>query len=139
MNNSLHSFLSLLEKEYISTEIRKTIYKSAKDKKYFNKVMFNKRIKIDNISKRLGIKSIFEDDTRYMEIFKKIANFGKMPKLTNICKKDFYMFYSQKTKFIFEGQMVKIIEYLPERNIAEISKEEGENTLINAENLQKLF
>lgn len=139
MKKSLHSFLDLLEREYISTEIRKSIYKSKKDKKYFSKVLYNKEIKIRNISKKLGMVSIFEDDTRYMEIFKKIANFGKMPKLTNICKKDYYMFYSQKTSFIMKGEIVKIVEYSPERNIVEVSKEEGDNEVVNANNLQKIF
>lgn len=62
-----------LQREYIITELRKKIYPKIKDKNYYERVLKQKRINIEDISSRNKIPSIFNDintkDFFYKEVY----------------------------------------------------------------------
>lgn len=58
---SLVKFLEVLQLEYISAELRKKIYRSVKDKAFWEKVMNVKKEKIIDISLRNSLQNIFNN------------------------------------------------------------------------------
>lgn len=61
-NLSTLDYYDLMQKEYIIAEIRRKIYFSPKDKKYYQKVLDYKKNVIEEISVRNSLNSIFNDE-----------------------------------------------------------------------------
>lgn len=72
-NQSVHTFFESLQLEYIVAVIRSKIYPSSFDRKYYkNRVMSGKRRKIEEISARNNLISIFESKELYDQYYNKI-------------------------------------------------------------------
>jgi len=72
-------YLEILQKEYVVMEIRAKIYPTSKDKTYYKGIMSHKRAKIEDISKRNSIPSIFNDTGMKNYIDEKIINVRGIP------------------------------------------------------------
>lgn len=77
-NLSLFKFFEQLQLEYIVAELRKKIYPSDKDKNYYQKVMDNKKTKIQDIGIRNSLPSIFSTDLKvknslYLKVYKEVG------------------------------------------------------------------
>lgn len=62
---SIFNYLDALQLEYIQSQIRRKIYPKQKDKRFFDRVLDNKKSKIEDIATRNGLPSIFRDDTLF--------------------------------------------------------------------------
>lgn len=71
-NLTLSEFLIQLQLEYIVVELRRKIYTRIKDKKYYEKVMNYKAMKIKDISERNSLQSIFTNNEVKKKLYKKI-------------------------------------------------------------------
>lgn len=70
-NQSILEFYEALQLEYFICEIRRKIYISQKDKNYYKKVMDFKRSKIEDLSLKNGIPSIFSNEDIKIEYIKR--------------------------------------------------------------------
>lgn len=70
-NQSILEFFEVLQLEYFICEIRKKIYISQKDKNYYKRVMDFKKNKIEDLSLKNGIPSIFSDEELRIDFIKK--------------------------------------------------------------------
>lgn len=63
----VYSLFKILQYEYIVAELRRKIYPHSKDKEYYQKVMKLKKERIDDISIRNTLRSIFNDEEKKKE------------------------------------------------------------------------
>jgi len=68
-HQSLYDFLQALQLEYVSAELRSKIYTSNSDKRYYKRVMSHKKEKIEDISLRNDLNTIFTDDSVKKEVY----------------------------------------------------------------------
>jgi len=61
-DQSLLEYLDALQAEYIQAELRRKIYPKPKDKKYWDKVLLHKEVKIRDIAGRNDLPCIFTDE-----------------------------------------------------------------------------
>jgi len=82
---SILKFFEVLQREYYIAEIRKKIYPSPKDKKYYKKVMDFKKQKIEDIALKNNLDSIFNNDEEKRNYILQIYPVIGLPKfeLTN--------------------------------------------------------
>lgn len=73
-NLSTFQFFEQLQLEYIVAELRKKIYPSVKDKNYYKRVMKFKKEKIEDISTRNTLPSIFTDLSCKDDLYKRVYN-----------------------------------------------------------------
>lgn len=113
-NQSLYDFLQCLQKEYVNAELRSKIYPSIGDKKYYRKVMGYKEEKIEDISMRNQLPSIFNNqDVRNDVYFEVYTNFG--------CPNFVYKNETEKEKF----KQSDLLNYFAVGGEIKIQKEDG--------------
>jgi len=61
-DQSLYNYLESLQLEYITCELRKRVYLKAKDRSFYQRTMAYKKSKIEDISTRNFLPTIFNDD-----------------------------------------------------------------------------
>jgi len=76
---SYYEYLQKLQLEYIVAELRKKIYPSLKDKKYYLKLMESKKNTIEDICERNSLQNIFSDKKIKKEKYSKIYNIISYP------------------------------------------------------------
>jgi hypothetical protein len=104
---SVFQFFELLQLEYIVLELRKKIYPSLSDQSYYERVMKQKREKIEDIGAKNYLPSIFSDQEVKKHKYNQIYNqFG----LPNFIYKD----EEQKQKY---SLLDKKYYYLPESEV----------------------
>lgn len=115
-NLSVYRYYEQLQLEYIVMELRKKIYPAKKDKNYYSKVMKFKQEKIEDISLRNKLPSIFSDSSMRKNYYSKVylteglPNFFYKNKIEKeeLQQKD-YMFYfaiNSEVKFISGSEVV---------------------------------
>ena len=132
-NLSISEYFNVLQEEYLIAEFRKKIYYSPKDKAYYGRVMMHKRNKIENISKRNNLESIFTSDKKYWEVYNKLFDHSCRPKFL-MNEKDVTNYYNPGNEFSYKGkvwildqinQNDTLILYNKEENLfEEVKKEE---------------
>jgi len=90
---TIHEYWEQLQLEYIVAELRRKIYPIVKDKKYYERVMEQKRQKIDDISTRNHLAPIFEDSEYKQEMYEKIYNEQGIPN---------FIYRDEKMRALFE-------------------------------------
>lgn len=76
-HQSQYDFLVSLQKEYIIAQLRKKIYPIVKSKRFFERTMEQKRIKIEDIADRNKLQSIFSCNQYKIEVYRSvIPDFG---------------------------------------------------------------
>jgi len=109
-NLSYFEYYDKLQREYLLFELRKKIYPSIKDKKYFEKVLSFKKKKILDLSARNQFPSIFSDEQYknkfYIEFYPKIG----FPNFFYRDENDEEIFKEKDFSFYYlEGSEVKFI------------------------------
>jgi len=112
---SIFEYFEQLQIEYICAELRKRIYPVVKDKKYYKRVMEQKKIKIDDIASRNDLVSIFtegEEGNNYRkEMYGGIYNKKGLPNFIYRDQEMQSMFEESDINFYYlEGGEVKIVE-----------------------------
>lgn len=113
-NLSIAEYFDVLQEEYLVAEFRKKVYYSPKDKAFYNRVMMHKRDKIDNISKRNNLDSIFTSEQKYNEVFNRLFDHIGKPKF-QMTEKDVINYYNVGNEFSYEGK-VWILDQIGENN-----------------------
>jgi len=103
---SIGEFLDVLQKEYFMCKIRKKIYPSPSDKRFYERVMHQKRETILDISERNHLPSIFEDEGEYKRYEKKVFPFIGLP-LFDLTEQDIQFYYLENTEVrVNDGDVV---------------------------------
>lgn len=76
---STFDYLQCLQREYINAELRKRIYPRVKDKRYYEKTMFYKKEKIEDIAQRNKLDTIFNSEQVKRELYDEIYNEFGLP------------------------------------------------------------
>jgi len=76
---TIHEYWEQLQLEYIVAELRRKIYPIVKDKNYYKRVLEQKKEKIDDISIRNHLDSIFEDNEYKQSMYSRIYNEQGLP------------------------------------------------------------
>lgn len=72
-------YLNQLQLEYICSELRSKIYPSKKDKDYYRKVMSFKKNKIEDVSFKNSLPTIFTDEEVKKDFYRQIYNKQGLP------------------------------------------------------------
>lgn len=75
----ISEFLDKLQKEYLVAEIRHRIYPKLSDKSFWEKVMFGKKCKIEDICFRNNIDSIFTSEEQKKRLYTEVYNEKGLP------------------------------------------------------------
>lgn len=125
---SILDFFKQLQIEYFCAELRYKIYTPQSDKDYWYTIMRHKKNKIEDISLRNNLVSIFSDKNEYEKISKEVLKFG-IPKFvyrdyyqqTKLKNRDLYFYFqpgSDVRVIIDEDFFVgKILRYDTKENI----------------------
>lgn len=141
-NLSIFQYLDILQVEFIVAEFRKKIYHSVKSKSYYQEVMNFKKEKIEDISMKNGLPTIFNDkkvrEEKYKSIYGNSFGFPNIPyredvdpKAEELRSSDRYYYYSQgsevKVKYIEEVVIgtIEEVDFITEKiKIKLLDKEE---------------
>ena len=102
-----YEFLDILQVEFVVTELRRKIYTKKKDKTFFTKVLSKKREKIEDISSRNNLPSIFDDEYTKELYYSKVYTIFGLPdfhyttdeQVQEYKNKDIYYYYTLGSQF----------------------------------------
>lgn len=78
-NLSPHDYLEVLQREYIVAELRKKIYPSKGDREFWIKIMGYKQEKIDDISVRNNLPTMFNNKKEKERLYRDVYNESGYP------------------------------------------------------------
>lgn len=93
-----------VQREYIIAEFRRKIYYSPKNKRYWERVMAYKRAKIEEISRRNHLISIFTSDAKMDEIRSQLFDHNGKPTF-QLTPEDIENYYSTGNEFSYKGEI----------------------------------
>ena len=112
---TIYKYFEQLQKEYIVIELRKKIYPSLNDQKYYERVMKQKKEKIDDIAERNTLMSIFNDKKTKKYYYSQIYPSFGMPNFLykddehemkyGVLDKKYYYFPGSEVKITIDGEM----------------------------------
>jgi len=102
-NLTILEYFEKLQIEYFICEIRRKIYPSPVDKRYYKKVMLMKKQKIDDISQRNNLDSIFTNDEVRIDFQKRVYPDVGMPKF-DLTEQDIKYYYLEDTDVRVSGE-----------------------------------
>jgi hypothetical protein len=128
---SSFEYFEVLQREYLIAEIRRKIYPSIKDKNYYKKIMSYKRDKIEDLSNRNNLDSIFTSketrDKYVQEIYPSVG----LPNF-ELTEKDILFYYHPESDVRVEidglKKVGKIVSVDFELNMANV-KFRGESSV----------
>ena len=105
---SIIEYFERLQIEYVVAELRRKIYPKKRDKEYYERVMDGKREKIEDISSRNGLDSIFTDKEVLAHYYGKVYSEG-LPNFTYRSKKERDLLEeSDLQNYYFLGESFKV-------------------------------
>lgn len=107
-NLSTAEYFITVQREYLMAELRKKIYPTSKDKKFYQKVMNYKKEKIEDISNRCKLKSIFNDKDMLQEFKAKLFNDIGIPNFLNRDEMEYY--YYKGSEFSYDGEIYELVD-----------------------------
>lgn len=110
-NLSVAKYYIEIQKEYIIDTFRSKIYSSLKDRNYWRKVANYKKEKIESISIRNRLKSIFNDSDKFDEFQSKIFDANGKP-IYEMTRTDLDNYYSIGCEFSYKGEIFYLAEVL---------------------------
>lgn len=151
-NQSLYEYLESLQLEFIQAELRRKIYTRPKDKKFQEKLLERKKIKIVDISERNNLPNIFTTTAEYERFYNRIHNVDGYPNFIYANQeqrdefemRDFINYYSinSEVRVTEEDQEVRIGTILgtPENGMVKVQvRGEDEPRLIKGEYLVRIL
>jgi hypothetical protein len=139
-NLSIFEFFEQLQLEYIVLELRKKIYPSLADQEYYERVMIQKREKINDIALKNYLPSIFTDKEikkhKYNEIYNPfgLPNFmykdeDHKQKYALLDKKYYYLPESE-VRIVIEGELkvgkINSVDFIKDKAIVIVDSENFE-------------
>lgn len=115
---SLEKYFNVLQKEYVCTLIRHHIYPNKHDRDHFVRVMTKKEAKINNISEKESLASIFTDTSVFSTIYSEIVGEYGFPNFIyneriqpDEVKKHYRFPYSGTLVFVQDQNKVGLTDY----------------------------
>lgn len=135
-NISTLEYFKILQMEYILYEVRSKIYPFGKDREKFRNIMEYKKTKINDISDKNEIGSIFTNVAKKLDFLQKFnleflnGNIGT--------KKDKYFYYFIGSDFSFKGDVYKMLKYDFTNEIASLENE-SEIITVNFNQIKRIL
>lgn len=102
-NISVAEYFEIIQREYVIADFRRKIYPSPKDKAYYQRLMTNKREKIEDIAKRNFLDSIFSSSEKMEAVRKEL--FDSHGKPTFMQGRDIEYYYMVGNEFSYQGDI----------------------------------
>lgn len=106
---SIGEYLNRLQIEYIIYELRSKIYPASEDKEKFKQIMYFKKIKIEDISEKNDLDSIFTSTLVKKNLIDNLFKDKFVP--DDFHGKDKYYYLFKGSEFSYEGKIVKLLSY----------------------------
>lgn len=135
-NISIADYLSRLQIEYIIYELRSKIYPAAEDKEKFKEVMGLKRMKIEDISEKNNLQTIFTSTLIKNNLMNSLFEDKFVP--DDFHGKDKYFYLYKNTDFSYKGNIVKLISYDLHYETAIIATN-GKQTEVNLVEIRRIL
>ncbi len=103
-NLSIGAYYAQIQREYLIAEFRKKIYYSPKNKKYYERIMNFKKEKINDISQRNNLNSIFNSADLMTEVKNELFDHNNKP-IFRMTDEDMINYYSKGAEFSFAGKI----------------------------------
>lgn len=103
-NLSTAEYFLQIQKEYLIAEFRKKIYYNPKDKAYWKRVMGFKKQKIEEIAKRNGLKSIFNNKEKHCYLRSILFDSNGKPKF-EMTDTDKSNYFTNGNEFSYNGDI----------------------------------
>lgn len=103
-NLSVAEYFLQVQKEYLIADFRRKIYFSPKNKAYWTKVCGYKKQRIENISKRNNLNSIFNSESKMNELRNVLFDRNGKPKF-EMTVDDLNNYYSNGNEFSYKGEI----------------------------------
>lgn len=103
-NLSVAEYFLQIQREYLIADFRRKIYFSPKNKAYWTKVCGYKKTRIDAISKRNNLNSIFNSEEKMKELRSELFDMNGKPKF-NMRIDDVINYYSNGSEFSYKGEI----------------------------------
>jgi len=104
-NISIPDYLEELQIEYFLNELRSKIYPKKKDRDYYKRVYNHKRLKIEDISSKNKIPSIFTDSSLNREYRSRVYLDHGPPSLLNSYELVYYYRIEEHVKVLLEDSI----------------------------------
>lgn len=134
---TIYKYFETLQLEYIVTELRKKIYPSLSDQDYYQRVMDQKKEKIEDIASRNNLLSIFNDKKTKKFNYSQIYNAYGLPnflykdeehrkKFEQLDKK-YYYFPKSEVRITVDGEpkigKIESVDFLKNKAIVIVDEE----------------
>jgi len=103
-NLSVAEYFLQIQKEYLIADFRSKIYFSPKDKAYWKRVCGYKKVRIDKISERNHLHSIFNSEEKLQELRQELFNHCGKPKF-ELTQEDIKNYYANGNEFSYKGEI----------------------------------
>lgn len=107
-NISIAEFFDVLQREYLINEWRGKVYYSPKDRRYYERVCGYKRQRVEDISNRNGLKSIFNDEGVLATYRDTLFDSNGKPKF-DMTYEDVRNYYSNGSDWVYKGRPYVLI------------------------------
>ncbi len=101
---SVAEYFLQVQKEYLIADFRRKIYFSPKDKNYYTKVCGYKKSRIDKISERNKLHSIFNSEEKLNELRHELFDSFGRPKF-KMTEEDNNNYYANGNEFSYKGEI----------------------------------
>lgn len=126
-NISILQYFNVLQLEFLLYELRAKIYPFANEKTKFKEILDFKKNKIDDLSKKNKLKSIFDCEQKRLSIESEFLDVNGVPR--EMSSRDKYFYYAIKAEFSFDGKDCKLCKYDFKNGTAVISLQNIEHTV----------
>ena len=101
---SVAEYFLQVQKEYLIADFRRKIYFSPKDKNYYTRVCGYKKNRIDKISERNKLHSIFNSEEKLNELRHELFDSFGRPKF-QMSEEDNKNYYANGNEFSYQGEI----------------------------------
>lgn len=135
-NISILEYFNQLQIEYKLYELRTKIFPYKADKEKYKQVLEFKREKIEDISHKNNLSTIFDSEVKDEEITNEFYDDFGIPK--GMSKRDKYFYYYIGSDFVYEGNGYKLSKYNLNEGTAVIEKD-GEEIEVDIKKIKRIL
>lgn len=138
-NISIAEFFDVLQREYLINEWRGKVYYSPKDRRYYERVCGYKRQRVEDISGRNGLKSIFNDEGVLATYRETLFDSNGKPKF-DMTDADVRNYYSKGSDWVYNGRPYVLISVEGDRvAISDTTVSSGEIIKVDKQEIRRIF
>ena len=135
---SVAEYFLQVQKEYLIADFRRKIYFSPKDKNYYAKVCGYKKSRIDKISERNKLHSIFNSEEKFNELRHELFDSFGRPKF-NMTKEDNNNYYANGNEFSYKGEIYILDQVREDGQLTIYSPTKEEYLTVNKNDVARIL